>query len=257
MVESVATETLVLPDPETAGRALAAAVAESACTTLSRQARFSLVVSGGRTPEPFLRSLAVDYVASVAWDRVDLFWADERAVPATDPESNVGFVTALLGPQLTEAGLRLHPMLGARVPSSAAASLYETELRAYFGVGPQAEVPTETFDFVALGLGPDGHTASLFPPPFLAPPETAWVTGTPPAPVAPHVPRISLGFGVINRSRDVAFLVTGADKQRILRAVRHPSDDRERSLPAARIRAVRRLRWFVDAAAAGTGEDRA
>jgi 6-phosphogluconolactonase len=240
-------ELLVFPDAASAGRALAAATAKAANASLERSDRFSWVVSGGKSPEPYWDALATQYSTEVPWDRVHLFWADERAVPAGDPESNVGAVRRKLLSRLPIPEANVHPIHGEITPPTRAAAAYDRELRSYFGT--TGALPERGFDLVTLGLGPDGHTASLFPAPFPSVPPGAWVASTPPAPVPPAVPRITLGPDLLDRSVEVAFLVTGSEKRDILGEVLGPSA--RGASPAGRVRALHRVRWFVDAGAAG------
>jgi 6-phosphogluconolactonase len=173
---------------------------------------------------------------------VELFWVDERAVPPDHPESNYGIAHQLLINHLSELRPEaVHRMHGEAPDLDAAALAYEAELRIAFAARG-AEPPA--FDLVWLGMGPDGHTASLFP-------GTKGLDATDRWAIANWVPsqeawRMTLTFPVLNAGRQVLFVVTGPDKAEALAGVRTGRED----LPAARVRAAA-IEWLVDAAAAG------
>ena len=201
-----------------------------------------VALSGGSTPKrvyPLLveprRRDAVD------WSAVEFFWGDERAVPPDHPESNFGVAYGMLISQLPGVRAdRIHRMQAEATDLDAAALVYETELRLAFGARGDAPPP---FDLVWLGMGPDGHTASLFPGTEALGEAMRWAIGN-------WVPaldawRMTLTYPVLNAARETMFVVTGGDKADALARVR--SGDSE--LPAARITGGG-VRWIVDAAAA-------
>jgi 6-phosphogluconolactonase len=201
-----------------------------------------VALSGGSTPKavyPLLlepaRRDAID------WSAVEFFWGDERAVPPDHPESNFGVAYGMLISQLPGVHPhRIHRMQAEATDIDAAALAYETELRLAFDA--RGDAPP-AFDLVWLGMGPDGHTASLFPGTPALDEEERWT-------VATWVPtreawRVTLTYPVLNAARETLFVVTGADKADALARVR--SGDAE--MPAARVRGPA-VRWIVDAAAA-------
>ena len=123
------------------------------------QGRFSVALAGGSTPKALYSLLATNYV-SFAWNRVFLFFGDERHVPATDPDSNYRMVNEALLSKIAIPSENVFRVAAENPDASAAASDYETQLRRFFELKPR-EVPR--FDLILLGMGPDGHTASLFP----------------------------------------------------------------------------------------------
>jgi len=246
-------ETVVRPDPEATGRAVAEAIAEAAGSVLERSDRFSLVLSGGHTPETLFRQLATDFRAEIDWPHVHLFWTDERAVGPDDPSSNFGLARRSLIQPLGLSDAQVHRIHGERRPVARAAAEYEAELRAYWSAAGSKEPPKSTFDFVVLGVGPDGHTASLFPPMGADRPSREWVAPVAPPALPPAVERVTLTLSVLNRSEEVAFLVCGSEKQGIVQRILRGHDQGAKRLPAGRVRALGRLRWFLDAAAAGPG----
>jgi 6-phosphogluconolactonase len=232
----------IADDPEAAARSGADLLLEAAKAAAGGDAAVAL--SGGATPRRMHRLLASEpYASAMPWERIHLFWADERLVPATDPASNFGaarrdFIDAL-APRL--GGVHPVPVSGAPERSAQA---YEEELRAHFrGRGTAGPV----FDLIFLGVGTDGHTASLFPDsPVLA--ETRrWAAAVKGG--RPEVWRVTLTYPALNRARRVVFLATGAEKADIVRRL---LTEPQGALPAQRVRPTAgAVRWLLDRAAAG------
>jgi 6-phosphogluconolactonase len=204
-----------------------------------------VAISGGSTPKVMFALLADEtqpYFAHVPWDKLHLFWVDERCVPPTDPDSNYGMTNEAMLEKVPLPAAQIHRMEGELEPE-VAASRYEAALRAEFGAG------TPVFDLVLLGMGDDGHTASLFP-------HTEALSALEPLVVANHVPqqkqswRITLTRPVINGAREVAFLIEGAAKAQVLHDVLLGAYDPE-TKPSQLIRPRSgTLTMLLDAAAA-------
>jgi 6-phosphogluconolactonase len=219
------------PDLEALSRHAAgefAALAQRATRTLH------VALSGGSTPKRLFAELVAMGRDALPWDRVELWWGDERCVPPDHPDSNYGMTKrALIDP----LGLsRVHRIEGERDPDAAAAS-YEHELAA-LGTPP-------VFDLVWLGMGPDGHTASLFPgSPALAEQQRFCVANRIDSPLTHgKATRITLTYPALNAARLVRFLVAGADKADTLARVHAGAD-----LPCTHV--TGNVSWLVDAAAA-------
>lgn len=234
---------VILPDLAAVAGEAANRFTESARAAIEARGVFRVALSGGTTPNavfPLLRS--EPWVSRVDWRRVEFFWGDERTVPPDDPESNFGTAYRMFISQLP--GVRpesIHRMQAENPDLEAASLAYEAELRLAFGVKGDA-VPE--FDLIWLGLGPDGHTASLFPGSHALHITDRWVM--PNWAPAREMWRMTLTLPVINAAREVIFLATGTNKANAIRHIR-----RGRSpLPAARVRA-HRVTWLIDAAAAG------
>lgn len=214
---------------------LAVATAERISDDLRRivgtKGRASLVLSGGSTPLATYRRLATQ---ELPWDRVDLYWGDERCVGPDDPASNFGRVRdALLEPAEVPREV-VHRMRGELPPSDGVAH-YEEVLRTKFaGSRP-------VFDLILLGLGVDGHTASLFPG-VASGSLGSWVISAR-APEPPHE-RISLSYEALRGGRRTVFLVSGGDKATVVSRILGGAEPR---LPAARVAAeAESLIWLVD-----------
>ncbi len=234
-------------DPGALARAAAEEVARRAEEAVAARGAFTRALAGGSTPRALYRLLAdprEPYRARIRWPAVHAFFGDERAVPADSPDSNARMAREALLDHVPLASVhRIPGELGAE----AAADRCEADLRAHFG-----EVPFPRFDLVLLGLGGDGHTASLFPgSPALGERQRWAVAG--PAGLPPRVPRVTLTLPVLDAARAALFLVAGADKATALRRLVRPAAGEE-PIPAARVRPQGALLVLADeSAAAGLG----
>ncbi len=234
-------EVEVATDPEALARRAAAWI-----TALARnsQGRFAVCLSGGSTPRRLYQLLAESPHREVMpWDRVHWFWGDERFVPWEHEDSNYRMVRTAMLSRAPIPAQNIHAIETIGLPSDAA-DAYERALKSYYG--RDALDPAQPiFDVQLLGLGPDGHTASLFPGTSVLDERRRWV-----AEVVGAKPeaRITLTYPALESSRHTAFLVAGSDKREMLsRALAG-----DRALPAARVRPTGTLTWFVDAAAQQT-----
>jgi len=234
---------VVLPDLAAVAAEAADRFVESARAAIAARRVFRVALSGGTTPNAVYPLLcAKPRVSRVDWSRVEFFWGDERAVPPDDPESNFGTAYRMFISHLPNVRPEaIHRMQGEATDLQAAALAYETEIRRAFGVrGDQPPV----FDLIWLGLGPDGHTASIFVGSSALRETDRWVAAT--WVPARRMWRLTITYPVINAAREVVFLATGANKAN---AVRHIRGGRS-PLPAARVHG-RHVVWLLDAAAAG------
>lgn len=233
----------VFPDAE----AVAQAAAEHLLTICADAPaeRIAVCLSGGSTPKRLYALLAgPDYVARLPWPRLHWFFGDDRVVPWDDPSSNVRMVREAFGHGAAISGTHLH-FIPSDLGAEDGARAYAATLRDYYGADT-LDPARPLFELVLLGLGEDGHTASLFPgKPALAE-RDAWAAPVPEAGMAPFLPRITLTYPALASSRSLLFLVTGAGKQDPLRRLSRGED-----LPAGRVTSVGRVDWFVDRAAAG------
>lgn len=224
--------------------AVAAAFAEWLCDWLAEQSGpVHIALSGGSTPKVLFRLLAQDYENQINWQRVHLYWGDERCVPPDDPESNYGMTQELLLRHIDIPMANIHRVRGEHDPKEEAKR---------YGEIIEAELPMEggypIFDLIILGMGSDGHTASIFPN------SMELLTAASTCAVAVHPDsgqkRITLTGPVINRAREVSFLVTGAGKTDKVRAIIR-REGAYLNYPAAHIQPKsKHLSWFLDEAAA-------
>ena len=228
----------IAPDAAQLVEDLAEVLVQDAQDAINARGVFIFALSGGSTPKALYRRLSSpEWIGRFDWPKVVLVFGDDRAVASDDPNSNFLMAQTALGPQISERLVRIE---GEETDPELAAANYARRIREF---GPRVDVNL-------LGLGPDGHTASLFPhSPQLD--ETAKrVTATPVSTLAPFVRRVTFTFPEINSSRKVYFLVTeGAKAARIQQIVNGPRDPH--TLPATGV-APRdgELVWFLDDAAA-------
>lgn len=233
----------VYPTPEALALAAAERFVALAGAAIAEHGRFCAALSGGETPRATYACLAQpELAARVEWPRVYLFWSDERGVPPDHPESNYGLARAAWLEHVPIPAANVCRVCGEHGATQAAAE-YEARLRTFF-----AGEPRPRLDLVLLGLGEDGHTASLFPGSLALQERDHWVAAV----SAPKPPpeRVTLTLPAINAAAHILFLVSGAGKADILRQVLQGSRQPE-ALPAERVAPTAGdLCWLVDAAAA-------
>jgi 6-phosphogluconolactonase len=229
----------------------AEALAQNGAEWLCRLAQagdrdFSVCLSGGSTPRRLYEWLVMPTIASrFPWPRVHWFWGDERFVPHDDPEGNYRMAREALLSRAPIPSSSIHPIPTEGLSPEQAAAAYESALKHFHGTDTlTADRPL--FDVTLLGIGDNGHTASLFPRHPASEETQRWavaVFGATPE------PRITLTFPVLNSSRDVAFLATGAGKRDVVARARAGDP----AIPATKVRPIGRLHWFLDRAASPGG----
>jgi 6-phosphogluconolactonase len=213
------------------------------------RAKVGLAISGGHTPEGVFRMLALPTMQGwPVWPTLHVFWVDERAVPPDDVDSNYRLAWDSFLSRAPIDPARVHRMRGEAPDLDAEARRYEEELGEWAGLGTPASGEVPKLDVVLLGLGPDGHTASLFPgSPALAE-NQRWTVAAPGPP--PHPRRLTLTLPMLNAAHAVVFLVTGKDKADVVRQAITGSATVE-TIPASAVQpADGRLYWVMDEAAA-------
>ncbi len=236
-------EAWMLPDAEALAQRAAAWLTEQA---LAHQGVFRVALSGGSTPKRLYEILAgAGFRERFPWSRTELFFGDERFVPAGDEASNYNMVNRALLSQVDVPPERVHRMPTEGDPEEAARA-YARDLRAAYG-SDQLTPARPLFDVVLLGLGENGHTASLFPGTPVLEERHAWVGSCTPHD-APHR-RLTLTYPAIASSAAVLFLVAGASKREVLAKVRAGDP----AQPASHVSSEGELIWGLDEAAAGVG----
>jgi 6-phosphogluconolactonase len=237
-------DTRVLPDLVSLSRAVLEEIFPIIEEAIAKRGKFSIALSGGHTPEKMysLWAHTEQYRDKTPWDRVHLFWSDERYVPSDSSLSNYHMARETFISSVPIPAENVHPVPTNLSPPEECARAYETELLKFFG----SESPA--FDAQLLGIGPEGHTASLFPNSPALDEKSRWV-------VAVHVPaeppeRITLTPVILNNGRNTFFLVAGENKRAILSAIRAESNSQTSQYPAARIHPPKEPVWFLDEAAA-------
>jgi 6-phosphogluconolactonase len=232
-------QVIVVADPP----ALAKAAADRVLARIAANpGRIAICLTGGSSPKKLYELLGTEaYRSLIPWDRTHWFIGDERFVPASDPLHNMAMARGIFLDRLAPAS-HIHPIPTDNSPDESA-ERYQRELRSFYGAD-RLDPGRSLFDVVLMGVGPDGHTASIFPDyPALAETER-WDVGVPQAHVEPFVPRVTLTLPALASCREMLFEVAGSDKRAILTRVLDGEN-----LPAARARSIAETVWLVDAAA--------
>lgn len=210
---------------------------------MTEPGRISVALSGGSTPRPMHRLLAMPpYLTDIPWNQIDIYWADERLVPPNDPASNYGAAKKDLLDHLPIQKDHIHPMCSPHSPGRAAEE-YEGLLAEYFELEPKA---LPLFDLIILGIGQDGHTASIFPNDRTAIDTGRWVV--PVKGGTPDVHRLTLTMPVLLKARHLFFLVTGRSKAEMVRTI---FEQDSAGLPPQLLNASsNQVAWFLDKEAA-------
>jgi 6-phosphogluconolactonase len=234
-----------LATPQDLFQAAGDEVIHAATDAVAQRGRFTIALSGGSTPKNLYRLIAANASTSLPWDRMFFFWGDERHVPPDDPDSNYRMANENLLSKVPIPPANIFPIPAENPDAAAAAEAYEQTLRKFFALAP-GEFPR--FDLILLGMGPDGHAASLFP-------ETAALQEKSRLVVANWVEklktdRITFTLPVLNAARCVAFLVSGTDKAAMLHEVLEGKAPAEK-YPSKLVQPSEgKLIWFVDRGAA-------
>ncbi|MGD1210165.1 MAG: 6-phosphogluconolactonase [Candidatus Acidiferrales bacterium] len=238
-------ETLVFPDLDELSRTALEVMLRLIQDAIKQRGRFAIALAGGHTPTKLyaLWAHAENYGVRTPWDRVHLFWGDERYVPHNDPLSNYRMARETLIEKVPIPPGNVHAMPTDSPDPAKAADAYEAELRSFFGAGAPA------FDLQLLGLGVEGHTASLFPGSPALEEKKRWVVAVEVAAKPPR--RLTLTPVVLNQGRNTFFMVSGADKREILAALRSEPASNASQYPVGRIQPAGRTLWFLDEAAGG------
>ncbi|MGA8431709.1 MAG: 6-phosphogluconolactonase [Candidatus Sulfotelmatobacter sp.] len=241
-----------LATPQELFAAAAEEIVLAANEAVAQRGRFTIALSGGSTPKSLFTLLASNARSSLNWEQTFFFWSDERHVPPDDKDSNYRMADEAMLSKIPVSSANVFRVPAENPDADAAALAYEQTLRKFFSLEP-GQFPR--FDFILLGMGPDGHTASLFP-------ETAALAETSRLVVANWVEklktsRITFTLPILNAARRVAFLVSGTDKAAVLRAVLQSNAPGEQ-YPSKLVQPHDgKLIWFVDGAAASQLADAA
>lgn len=238
-------EIRTLTTPQELFESAAEEIVRAANEAVADRGRFTLVLSGGSTPKNLYTLLATNARSSLPWERTYFFWGDERHVPPTDPDSNYRMVDEAMLSKIPIPPSNVFRMPAENPEAADAAAAYERTIQEFFGLQPGG-IPR--FDLILLGMGPDGHTASLFPGTDALKEKNKlvvanWVEKL-------KTSRLTLTLPVLNAARCVAFLVSGTDKAPSLKAVLE-GDAPGEQYPAKLVRpADGKLIWLIDRAAA-------
>ncbi len=228
----------IYPDRQTLVATTLTLIVERIHTAIAERQSCSIALAGGSTPQPLYAALAT---TDLPWDQIQIFWGDERYVPATHADSNYGMTKRIWLDLVPIPAANVHPMPTDLASPQLAADHYDRLIHANFGL-KDGSIPV--FDIVLLGMGDDGHTASLFPhTAALAVVDRLVTVGD-----KDGQPRLTFTFPLINHARSVIFLVSGASKQTALAEVFAPTGD-PTAYPSRLVQPPGELLWLLDAAA--------
>ena len=228
-----------------ASRELADYLAAVAREEVGRRGECTLVLTGGSTPQALYRELASPAMAGrLPWSRMHLFWGDERMVPQDDPASNLGMARATLLDHIPLPATHIHAIVPDGASPERAAVAYEKELRRFFTPSRLSPQGFPRFDCVLLGMGEDGHVASLFPVSPLLAERQRWAAACGPG-GSPPVPRVTLTLPVLNNAKRLVFLISGPRKAAILDEIVTAPNPALLPYPAALLQQPATLIWFV------------
>jgi 6-phosphogluconolactonase len=236
----------VLPDKDALIHRSLTIVVDRIQTAIAARDRCTIALAGGSTPKPLYEQLATQ---TLPWEKIHIFWGDERYVPSDHPDSNEGMARHTWLDRVALPSANIHPMPTANVDPAISASQHEGELQQFFALQPGAY---PRFDIILLGIGDDGHTASLFPHT-----DALQVSRTQSDPDGNRLitvgnkdgqPRITFTVPLINHAHTVLFMVAGASKRPALDQIFAPAAD-EKTYPARLIQPEGELIWLLDQAA--------
>ncbi|HEU4564392.1 MAG TPA: 6-phosphogluconolactonase [Gemmatimonadaceae bacterium] len=243
-------ELVVCDDLAKVSEAAAGEVARAAREAVKSRGRFAIALAGGGTPRALYRLLAARHRADLPWDATHVFFGDERCVPPDDAASNFGMARAELLSRVPIPVEQVHRIRG-ELPAGEAARLYDAELRRSFGGADAAPGAVATFDVALLGVGEDGHTASLFPGSEALEERARWAVAAEAPPGTEVRARVTVTLPVLRASRELCVLAAGEGKRGIVEEIFGGAPAPRDALPAALVAGTERTVWIIDRAAAG------
>jgi 6-phosphogluconolactonase len=218
----------------------------AAIAAIADKGFFTLVLAGGGTPRLLYQYMAAPPCLdrNISWPEVHFFWGDERCVDPAHPESSYALARKLLLDKINPPPWHVHRILADIAPPGMVARAYEEDLRAFFAQHPGlVSEGFPCFDLVLLGMGTDGHTASLFPGSPVLEEKKLWVAAVTEPTGEPALPRVTLTLPVLNQAHSVVFLTAGPRKKALLEEIVADPDGAARRYPAARVHPAR-LNWL-------------
>ncbi|WP_455368920.1 6-phosphogluconolactonase [[Eubacterium] cellulosolvens] len=235
----------VFPNLITASRVLAEEIVDLINLVISKKGRFMLALSGGNTPRTLYGLFASEFSNRIPWEQVHLFWGDERYVPKNHTHSNFAMAYDSFISRVNIPQGNVHRIPVEDDSPEKSAELYEMTLKQMFDISKEKN-DYQSFDLILLGMGDDGHTASLFPTnPVLFEKQRLVCAVNAPPDMKP-IRRITITFPIINRANCVFFLISGSKKERILKLIFKESEKAKNIYPAAMVNPRGKTIWFID-----------
>jgi len=225
---------------DSASKALAEKLQKAIQEITKEKDRFTLALAGGNTPKHLYNLLVKHYSSQLPWSLIHLFWGDERYVLKDHPESNYNMAFNTIIAKAPIPPQNVHRIPTEIKPPEKAAEAYEIQLREFFST-----TASYTFDLILLGMGEDGHTASLFPKSPVLQENKKWVTAVSAPPLILPNTRITLTLPIINKAKSIFFLVAGSKKIRIVKSILNDYKKAAKHYPAAMVQPKHRLIWFI------------
>lgn len=238
---------------EEASKAAAEQIIRFAGAAIAEKGFFTIVMAGGQTPQQTYELLGEPSMAEqMAWQQSHFFWGDERWVPSGHPESNFSMAHRALFSKVPIPASNIHQISTGHLYPETGATMYEKHLHDFFYSTPLTEtsrtngdITFPSFDLVLLGMGNDGHTASLFPGSDLLEEKKKWVAAVTENVGSPPVPRITFTLPLLNQAKNVIFILAGSKKREILDTILHQQEKAEPAYPAALVKPEEKLIWIV------------
>jgi 6-phosphogluconolactonase len=235
----------IFPNLNAASTVMAEEIVDLINSVISKKGRFMLALSGGNTPRTLYGILASEFSNKIPWEHVHLFWGDERYVPKNHAQSNfaMAYDSFISRVNIPQGNVHRIPVENGSPEKSA--ELYEMLLRKMFDCSTEKN-DYQSFDLILLGMGEDGHIASLFPanPVLFEKHRLVCAVSAPPEMKPIH--RITITFPIIDRANCVFFLISGAKKERILQLIFRKSEKAKKIYPAAMVNPRGKTLWFID-----------
>lgn len=217
-------------------------ILNTALTAINEKGCFSLVLSGGNTPKPLFAKFAESpYKEQMPWNKTHIFWGDERFVPPDQEFSNFRIANELFLSKIQIPTDNIHRIKTENISAIDSSKQYENDISNFFN-----NFRVTDFDFVLLGMGEDGHTASLFPEANSLREKNCWVIPVaPPTTAKPEVPRVTMTYPLLNKSNNIVFLISGGKKIELAESFLSESSNPSEKFPAAKIISKGTIYWFL------------
>jgi len=241
------------PDIQQGSIAAARQILQLAQAAILEKGIFTLVLAGGQTPKLLYELLSQPAIAhQMPWQQSHFFWGDERWLSSSHPDSNFNMVYETLFAKVHIPPQNIHQISTGHQNAASGAEMYEKHLRDFFHSIPQTainrtpdNISYPEFDMILLGMGTDGHTASLFPGSPVLEEKDRWVAVVDEQTGFPPVQRITMTLPVLNHARNIIFLVAGPEKQKIVQTILREPDKALKLYPAARVKPSGELTWII------------
>ena len=242
MDNAVSKEVRIYPDIELLSQEAAREMVYLIRTVAAEKDSFTIALSGGRTSAALYQLIAGKYSSRIPWDKVHIFWGDERYVPASHTDSNFAMAFKMLISHISIPTQNIHSVPIELKPVEKAAEVYEQMLKGFF----LKESPFPCLDLILLGVGEDGHTASLFPGDSALREMHRFVVPVIAPANYPPRNRITLTLPVINSADNVFFIAAGSEKNKVISSILEDRETAGRLYPAAMVQPKGRIIWFLD-----------